>query len=73
MLQIFPPILCLLVSVLIILWHCFQILYARAQLKIAFKRTLDYFPKKFLKYANVAEKVKTISVAPFFSSLGTQK
>ena len=30
--QIFPQILCLQVSVLIILWHCFQVSYARAQL-----------------------------------------
>ena len=73
MLQIFPQILCLQASVLIVLWHCFQILYARAQLKVVFKRTLDYYPNKFLKYANAAEKVKTMSVAPFFSSLGMQK
>ena len=30
--QFFPHILCLQVSVLIIHWHCFQVLYARAHL-----------------------------------------
>ena len=29
--------------------------------------------EKISEYANAAEKVKTMSVAPFFSSLGTQK
>ena len=47
--QFYPQILCLQMSVLIILWHSFQVSYARARLakKIEFasKRTLVHFLK----------------------------
>ena len=69
----FPPqILCLQVSIHIIHWHCLQISYARAHLakrnKFASKKTLDYFRKKYLEYANnwlvsqIAVRAETMNV-----------
>ena len=59
-------------SVLIIPWHCFQVLYARAHLaegnKFASKRTLDYVRKKYLEYVNnwlvskIAVRAETVNV-----------
>ena len=53
-------------------WHCFQESYARAHLakkkKIASKRTLDYFRKKYPEYANnwlvsqIAVRAETVNV-----------
>ena len=70
--QFSPHVLCLQVSVLIIPWHCFQVLYARAHLaegnKFASKRTLDYVRKKYPEYANnwlvsqIAERAETVNV-----------
>ena len=74
--QIFPQILCWQVSVIIILghWIVFKFYMHVHNLNLHSNySTLDYFPKKFLKYANAAEMVKIMSVAPFFPSLGTQK
>ena len=70
--QFSPHVLCLQVSVLIIPWHCFQVLYARAHLaegnKFASKRTLDYVRKKYLEYVNnslvskIAVRAETVNV-----------
>ena len=70
--QFSPHVLCLQVNVLIIPWHCFQVLYARAHLaegnKFASKRTLDYVRKKYLEYVNnwlvskIAVRAETVKV-----------
>ena len=70
--QFFPQILCLQVSILIIQWHCFQVSYARTHLpkrdKFASKKNFDYYPKKYLEYANnwlvsqIAVRAETVNV-----------
>ena len=59
-------------NILIIQWHFFQVSYARTHLakrdKFASKKNFDYFPKKYLEYANnwlvsqIAVRAETVNV-----------